>query len=175
MHFRLTPRMVSRDCRKAKPCPLAQRVLTTVLPEAPPTQDRLVLAPQKSRLLISCRAIHSRSKVGASCAGPGEEESARLGGSTSFTVNLNFGQLCLSLSSVTSGKRAGHRPVRKVNPAGFVETKGPARLNPEVFLRFCLGSRGSCWWKEKLLTHWSFLLTEGSSVALGFGMVFTNT
>lgn len=124
---------------------------------------------------FKCKAIHSRSKVGASCAGPGEEESARLGGSTSFTVNLNFGQLCLSLSSVTSGKRAGHRPVRKVNPAGFVETKGPARLNPEVFLRFCLGSHGSCWCKEKLLTHWSFLLTEGSSVALGFGMVFTNT
>lgn len=124
---------------------------------------------------FKCKAIHSCSKVGASCAGPGEEESARLGGSTSFTVNLNFGQLCLSLSSVTSGKRAGHRPVRKVNPAGFVETKGPACLNPEVFLRFCLGSHGSCWWKEKLLTHWSFLLTEGSSVALDFGMVFTNT
>lgn len=53
MHFRLTPRMGSRDCRKAKPCPLVQHVLTTVLPEAPPTQDRLVLAPQKSRLLIS--------------------------------------------------------------------------------------------------------------------------
>lgn len=123
---------------------------------------------------FKCKAIHSRSKVGVSCAGPGEEESACLGGSTSFTVNLTLGQLCLSLPSVTSGKRAGHRPVRKVNPTGFVKTKGPARQNP-VFLRFCLGSHGSCWCKEKLLIHWSFLLTEGSSVALDFGMVFTNT
>lgn len=79
---------------------------------------------------FKCKAIHSRSKVGASCAGPGGEESARLGGSTSFTVNLNFGQLCLSLSSVTSGKRAGHSSVRKVNP---LKDKRTCPSEPSVF------------------------------------------
>lgn len=70
---------------------------------------------------FKCKAIHSRSKVGASCAGPGEEESARLGGSTSFTVNLNFGQLCLSLS--LQGRELVTAPSEKLTPLDLSRQK----------------------------------------------------
>lgn len=76
--------------------------------------------------------------------------------------------------SVTSGNKAGHHPVTKVNPARFVKTEVPAGLNPEVLLRFCLGFHESCWLKEKMLESQGFFLTKGS-VTMDSGIVFMHT